>query len=75
MQISKEDAAKYLRNIGYKADVCKGVVTVYMDEGTIISTTGSKVLREVRKTLQGIGYTASVGVRVDGRKHEETGND
>ncbi len=75
MQISKEDAAKYLRNIGYKADVCRGVVTVYMDEGALITSKGGKILREVRKALQVIGYTASVGVRVDGRKNDAAGND
>lgn len=66
MQISKKDAAAFLRNQGYEADVINGVVTVYIDEGTCIALQGGKLIKRLRKALSGIGYDASIGVRVKG---------
>lgn len=74
MDISKADAAKYLCNIGYRAEVVSGVVTVYIGEDDIADMQAGKILKHVKKALNAIGYTASMGVKVDGRKNEETGN-
>ncbi len=71
MEISKEYAAKYLRNTGYDADVVNGVVTVFIDESKVVDLQAGKILRKVRKALTAIGYSASYGVKV---KSEKTNN-
>lgn len=72
MEISKESAAKYLRNVGYEAEVIKGVVTVYVSEDTCIGLECGKILRKVRRSLASAGYTGSVGVKIKGNRHEKT---
>lgn len=61
MNISKESAAKALRDLGYDARVSNGVVMVYLDYDEFAEKAG-KILRKVRKTAEGIGYLQSVGV-------------
>lgn len=64
MIISKDSAAKYLQNIGYEAEVIDGSVVVCISEDKIADMQAGKIRRKVQKALAGIGYTASVGVKV-----------
>ncbi len=64
MQVNKEDAAKYLRNIGYEAEVINGVVTVLASEDEVIDGRAAKTLKKVKKALTAVGYDASYGVKV-----------
>lgn len=64
MIISKGNAAKYLKSIGYEAEVVDGAVVVYISEDKIADLQAGKIMRKVQKALVGIGYTASVGVKV-----------
>ncbi len=64
MIISKDSAAKYLQNIGYEAEVVDGSVVVYISEDKVADLQAGKILKKVQKALAGIGYTASVGVKV-----------
>lgn len=66
MQISKDDAAAYLRNQGHETDVINGVVTIYVDEHTCIGLEGGKLLKRLKKALSGIGYDGSIGVKIKG---------
>lgn len=59
-KISKEDAAAYLRNIGKDAEVVNGVVVVYMPLEDALKP---RTMANLRKTLAGIGYTASCGIK------------
>lgn len=54
-EVSKEDAAAYLRNQGLKAEVSNGVVAAY--------TLKPKAMEKLRKMLAGIGYTASCSIK------------
>lgn len=64
MEISKEQAVKYLQNQGHEAALINGVVTVYIDEGMCIGLEAGKLLKRLRKALAGVGYTASLGVKI-----------
>lgn len=75
MEISKESAAKYLRNIGYEAEVVKGVVTVYVSEDACIGLECGKMLRKVRKCLASAGYTGSVGVTIKSNRKGKPDDD
>lgn len=68
METSKENAAKYLQNIGYEAEVINGVVTVIIPEEKIIDMQAGKIMRKLKKTLAQIGYTASMGVKAKSDK-------
>ncbi len=68
METSKEDAAKYLQNIGYEAEVINGVVTVIIPEDKIIDMQAGKIMQKLKKTLAQIRYTASMGVKVKSDK-------
>ncbi len=59
-EISKEDAAAYLRNQGLKAEVSNGVVVAYMPLQDALKP---KAMEKLRKMLAGIGYTASCGIK------------
>lgn len=60
MVISKQDAAKHLRQQGYDAEVSNdGVVVVYLGDDEMKGA----VLRRIRKQLENVGYTASWGVK------------
>ncbi len=60
-ETSKADALKYLLAEGYDANIADGVVYVHLPEEEYISK-GGKTLRKLRKELEGIGYTGSIGV-------------
>ncbi len=62
--MTKEEAAKYLRNQGYEAEPRDGSVVVLVPESEIASMQAGKTMRKIRKMLAGIGYTASTGVKV-----------
>lgn len=68
MEISKENAAKHLRSLGFDAQVSNGVVMVYLTDEEYI-TKGAKIRRKNQKTLKCIGYTGSTGV-APGRTNE-----
>ena len=51
-EVSKEDAAAYLRNQGLKADVSNGVVVAYMP---LVDALKPKAMDKLRKMLAGIG--------------------
>ena len=59
-EISKEDAAAYLRSQGLKAEVSNGVVVVYMPLADALKP---KAMEKLRKMLAGIGYTASCSIK------------
>lgn len=59
-EVSKEDAAAYLRNQGLKAEVSNGVVMVHMPLADALKP---KAMQKLRKMLAGIGYTASCGIK------------
>ena len=59
-EVSKEDAAAYLRNHGLKADVSNGVVVAYMPLADALKP---KAMDKLRKMLAGIGYTGSCGIK------------
>lgn len=59
-EISKEDAAAYLRNQDLKAEVSNGVVVVYMPLQDALKP---KAMEKLRKMLAGIGYTGSCGIK------------
>ena len=59
-EVSKEDAAAYLRNHGLKADVSNGVVVAYM---TLADALKPKAMDKLRKMLAGIGYTSSCSIK------------
>ena len=59
-EVSKEDAAAYLRSQGLKADVSNGVVVAYMPLADALKP---KAMDKLRKMLAGIGYTASFGIK------------
>ena len=59
-EVSKEDAAAYLRNQGLKAEVSNGVVVAYMPLADALKP---KAMDKLRKMLAGIGYTASCGIK------------
>lgn len=59
-EVSKEDAAAYLRSQGLKADVSNGVVIAYMPLADALKP---KAMDKLRKMLVGIGYTASFGIK------------
>lgn len=59
-EISKENAAAYLRNQGLKAEVSNGVVVAYMPLQDALKP---KAMEKLRKMLAGIGYTASCGIK------------
>ena len=59
-EVSKEDAAAYLRNQGLKAEVSNGVVVAYMPLQDALKP---KAMEKLRKMLAGIGYTASCGIK------------
>jgi hypothetical protein len=59
-EVSKEDAAAYLRNHGLKAEVSNGVVVTYMPLADALKP---KAMEKLRKMLAGIGYTASCGIK------------
>ena len=61
-EVSKEDAAAYLRNQGLKAEVSNGVVVAYMPLADALKP---KAMEKLRKMLAGIGYTASCGIKPD----------
>ena len=59
-EISKEDAAAYLRSHGLKAEVSNGVVVAYMPLQDALKP---KAMEKLRKMLAGIGYTGSCGIK------------
>lgn len=59
-EISKEDAAAYLRSQGLKAEVPNGVVVAYMPLADALKP---KAMDKLRKMLAGIGYTASCSIK------------
>ena len=59
-EVSKDDAAAYLRNHGLKADVSNGVVVAYMPLADALKP---KAMDKLRKMLAGIGYKASCGIK------------
>lgn len=59
-EVSKEDAATYLRSQGLKAEVSNGVVVVHMPLEDALKP---KAMEKLRKMLAGIGYTASCGIK------------
>lgn len=59
-EISKEDAAAYLRSQGLKAEVSNGVVVAYMPLQDALKP---KAMDRLRKMLAGIGYTASCSIK------------
>lgn len=59
-EVSKEDAAAYLRNQGLKAEVSNGVVVAYM---SLADALKPKAMDKLRKMLAGIGYTASCSIK------------
>lgn len=59
-EVSKEDAAAYLRSQGLKADVSNGVVVAYMPLQDALKP---KAMDKLRKMLAGIGYTGSCGIK------------
>lgn len=59
-EISKENAAAYLRNQGLKAEVSNGVVVAYMPLADALKP---KAMDKLRKMLAGIGYTASCSIK------------
>lgn len=59
-EVSKEDAAAYLRNQGLKTEVSNGVVVAYMPLQDALKP---KAMEKLRKMLAGIGYTASCGIK------------
>ncbi len=64
-ETSKADVLKYLLAEGYDANIADGVVYVHLPEEEYISK-GGKTLRKLRKELEGIGYTGSIGVAPKG---------
>ena len=60
MKVSKENAAAWLRNIGYKAEVENGAVIAYLDMDDFLS---AKAKRTIGQTLCSIGYTGSWGIK------------
>ena len=69
-EISKEDAAAYLRSQGLKAEVSNGVVVVHM---SLADALKPKAMEKLRKMLAGIGYTASCGIKpeIDDEKTDD----
>lgn len=59
-EISKDDAAAYLRSQGLKAEVSNGVVVAYMPLADALKP---KAMEKLRKMLAWIGYTASCGIK------------
>lgn len=59
-EVSKEDAAAYLRSQGLKAEVSNGVVMAYMP---LTDALKPKAMDKLRKMLAGIGYTASCSIK------------
>lgn len=59
-KVSKEDASAYLQSIGKDAEVSGGVVVVYVPREDVLKP---KAMSSLRKTLAGIGYTASCGLK------------
>lgn len=59
-EVSKEDAAAYLRSQGLKADVSNGVVVAYMPLADALKP---KAMEKLRQMLAGIGYKASCGIK------------
>ena len=59
-EVSKEDAAAYLRSQGLKAEVSNGVVVAYMPLADALKP---KAMEKLRKMLAGIGYTESCGTK------------
>lgn len=59
-EVSKEDAAAYLRNQGLKAEVSNGVVVAYLP---LADSLKPKAMEKLRKMLAGIGYTGSCGIK------------
>lgn len=59
-EVSKEDAAAYLRNQGLKTEVSNGVVVAYMPLQDALKP---KAMEKLRKMLAGIGYTGSCGIK------------
>ena len=59
-EVSKEDAAAYLRSQGLKADVSNGVVVAYMPLHDALKP---KAMDKLRKMLAGIGYVGSCGIK------------
>ena len=62
-EVSKEDAAAYLRSQGIKADVSNGVVVAYMPLADALKP---KAMDRLRKMLAGIGYVGSCGIKPEG---------
>lgn len=69
-KVSKEDAAAYLRSIGKDAEVSGGVVVMYVPLEDALKP---KAMANLRKTLAGIGYTASCGIKPKECKSDENG--
>ena len=61
-EVSKEDAAAYLRSQGLKAEVSNGVVVAYMPLADALKP---KAMEKLRKMLAGIGYTGSSGIKLE----------
>lgn len=59
-EVSKEDAAAYLRSQGLKAEVSNGVVMAYMPLADALKP---KAMEKLRKMLAGIGYMASCSIK------------
>ena len=59
-EVSKEDAAAYLRSQGLKADVSNGVVVAYMPLQDALKP---KAMDKLRNMLAGIGYVGSCGIK------------
>lgn len=71
-EVSKEDAAAYLRNQGLKAEVSNGVVVAYMPLQDALKP---KAMEKLRKMLAGIGYTASCGIKPEVEEFRIGGRD
>ena len=59
-EVSKEDAAAYLRSQGLKAEVSNGVVVAHMPLQDALKP---QAMDKLKKMLAGIGYTASCGIK------------
>ena len=59
-EVSKEDAAAYLRSQGLKADVSNGVVVAYMPLQDALKP---KAMDKLRNMLARIGYLGSCGIK------------
>lgn len=56
-----DDAVAYLNAEGYSAANRNGVAMIYL-EAEVFAKSAGKILKQIRKQLEAIGYTGSTGV-------------